>query len=167
MSLRTRILASPETLSELAWAAEQRFIEAETLINSRRLPGAVYLFGIASEIWLKLACFGFLGNGPASRVDGQLGPAKAWMQRNAPSVRHEGYHSLQFWADYLVLRRVERGNPLPKDLAGQLRHHVVNRLFWDWKVDVRYRVAILSDQDGRRVHHDAGWVRNVRDKLWR
>jgi hypothetical protein len=167
MGTRAQILGTSETLSDLAWAADHRFREAEVLLGASHWSGAVYLFGIASEIWLKLACFRLVGNGPGTLVHTQLAPARAWMQRHAPSINPEAYHSLRFWAEYLRRLRVAQGRPLANNLAGPLQHHVVNRLFADWKVDVRYRALLLTEAQAWRVYRDASWVRTVKDRLWR
>jgi hypothetical protein len=54
MTLRAQLTAAPETLSDLEWAAEQRFLEGAQLLGAGRFSGAVYLFGVAAEMWLKL-----------------------------------------------------------------------------------------------------------------
>ena len=164
MSLREDILASPETLSDLAWAAEERFREAEELFSVGRLAGALYLFGLASEMWLKLACFRARWARPSDFVRDQLGPARLWMRINAPGIADEGYHSLRFWAEYLI--RVRR-MPLPATALGQLRHHVINRLFHDWIIDARYRWLALSGQEVWRVYNDVIWLRDAWNDLWR
>jgi hypothetical protein len=160
MTLREQILNSPETLSEMAWAAEERFREAEYLIFSDRYAGAVYLLGLASEMWLKLACFR-LDHNPATDVAGLLRPARNWMRRNAPGTDCEAYHSLLFWAEYLALKRNSDFSPLPRILRGELRHHVVNRLFQNWKIDMRYRMSIVTQNHAWTVYNDTIWLREI------
>lgn len=167
MTLRSRILARQETLSDLAWAAEQRHREADALRLAGYPSGAIYLYGLASEMILKNACFRFLGSTAATTVQAQLGPARTWMKTNAPAVDPESYHSLIFWTDYLILRRLERGRPLSREFTGLLRHHVTNRLCFDWKIDVRYRFEDVNPLEASRVSADANWLKSEKDRLWR
>jgi hypothetical protein len=167
MTYRDQILSSPETLSDLDWAAEQRYRDAEELLHRSRYAGAVYLLGLASEMWLKLACFRLRGATPSTTVDAVLAPAAKWMNVNAPGIDREAYHSLAFWAEYLMRVRASTGSPLPAHLTGELRHHVVRRLYEDWKIDMRYRSIPVSQFQARRVYHDVAWVRHNWPKLWR
>lgn len=169
MTLRDKIIASPETLSDVVWAAEQRFRDGEELLTAHRHVGAVYLLGLASEMWLKAACFRLRGARPADRLFAQLGPAKAWMsgellRLGRPSVSNEAYHSLLFWAEMLLLLR-SRKTPLSKTMAGQLRHHVIVRLYSDWKIDLRYSAIPLSAHDALRVYNDTSWLRATWQQL--
>jgi len=167
MTLRDQILTSVETLGDLVWAAEQRFREAEELLVTQHEAGAVYMFGISAEIWLKLSCFKFVGASPATPIDSLLGPARVWMKSRAPSIDREGYHSLLFWVEYLLRRRQEEGKALATELAGKLRHHVVSRLFLDWKIDLRYRRFLITERNAWRVYNDTAWLRQNWDMLWR
>lgn len=167
MTLRDQILNSPETLSDFGWVAEQRFRDAEVLLGKQRYSGCVYLFGVACEMWLKLACFEFLGGTPQMRVDDFLGPAKTWMRQHAPQVKDEAYHSLLFWSEYLLRRRRLSGRSLGSVLAGELRHHVNARLFQDWQLGLRYRGIPVSERHAWRVYNDVLWVREYRHLLWR
>ena len=161
------ILASPETLSDLAWAAERRYREAENLLAGGHYSGAVYLCGLPTEMWLKQAAAKLTALPANTPVPGLLGPVRTWMSVHAPAIQREAYHSLRFWSEYLRLRRAYERRPMPASLAGQLRHHVVNRLFEDWKIDVRYRQVSLSPTEALRVYNDAAWVRATWDQLWR
>lgn len=167
MTLRDQILSSPETLSDLDWAAEQRYRDAEELFVRMRYTGAVYLFGLASEMWLKLACFRVRGATPSTPVDAVLAPAARWMKLNAPGVDRESYHSLLFWAEYLLRARSSAAAALPALMSGQLRHHVISRLYEDWRIDMRYRSVPVSHSHARRVYHDVAWVRQNWPRLWR
>jgi len=167
MALRDQILASVETLGDLVWAAERRFREGEELLVTNHEAGAVYMFGVSAEIWLKVSCFKFIGATPATPIDSLLGPAKVWMKASAPMIDREAYHSLLFWVEYLLRRRREEGSALASELAGKLRHHVVSRLFLDWKIDLRYRHTLVTEQHAWRVYNDSAWLRQNWDTLWR
>ncbi len=167
MNTREQILASPETLSDFAWASEQRFRDADTLLSKGRFSGSIYLGGLAAEMWLKLACAKYVRLSPTASATALLAPAKIWMKFEAPTILPESYHSLLFWAEYLTRRRISDGRSMSGRLAGELRHHVVNRLFTDWKIDVRYRTLPLDERCARRVYNDVTWIRSNWDQLWR
>jgi hypothetical protein len=167
MALRRQILGSPETFADLAWAAEERFREAEALLLHARFAGAIYLLGLASEMWLKLAAFRLIGAAPGAPIGGLLPVIRTWMAARLPSVTPEGYHSLRFWAEFLALRRQHAGRPLPAEVAGALRHHVVGRLYEDWKIDLRYRKVIPDERQAWRVYNDACWLRATQESFWR
>jgi hypothetical protein len=88
------------------------------------------------------------------------------MRANAPLVPSESDHSLVFWAEYVIRWRT-RGGGIARDLAGAIRHHVHRRLFWDWKIDLRYRFVPVSEAQAWRVYNDALWLRETWNTLWR
>ena len=162
MATRDQILSTTEIVSDLELAGEARFGDGEALLAEGRFAGAVYLLGLSAEMWLKVACFRVAGHTPATPASGLFGPATQWMKVNAPSVPHEKYHSLRFWAEYLILMRRVAGSPLSARVAGELRHHVSHRLYQDWAIGLRYRPLPLRESSARRVYSDASWVRNTR-----
>src|SRR4051794_17994100 len=115
MTLRRQILGSFETMADLEWAAETRFRDAETLLVSDRFAGCVYLLGFACEMWLKLAAFRLMGATPVVPVTAMLATARAWMAAHSPTIGHESYHSLRFWAEFVILRRAREGRALPAE----------------------------------------------------
>lgn len=167
MTLREQILRSPETLSDMEWAAEQRFLDGRKLLFAGRFSGAVYLLGLAAEMRMKLCCFYVMGNESQSDARAQLAPARRWMRSHAPQTRDEGYHSLRFWMEFLVLRRIAEGNPLTRQWMGQLRHHIANRLYNDWKIDMRYKETQVSESEAWRVYNDVVWLEDSWDSLRR
>jgi hypothetical protein len=172
MTLRDQIINSPETLSDVRWAAEQRFRDAEALLTAGRFTGAVYVLGLAAEMWLKGACLSLRGLSPATRVSAALAAARHWFEQHLataglPAIAHEGYHGLRFWAELAVALRRVGGSPLATDVVGQLRHHVVNRLYWSWKIDLRYAAIALSEREAWRVYNDVVWVRQAWRQLLR
>jgi hypothetical protein len=167
VGLRTQILSNPETVSDLAVAAESRFRDAEALLAERRYQGSIYLLGFSAEMWLKYAAFRFLGMRLSRDVASLLGPARTMMRAHIPAVAPEGYHSLLFWCEYLLLLRRSRQMRLPTEIEGRLRHHVANRLFEDWKVDLRYSSIAVTERECWRAYADAAWVRANASGLWR
>jgi hypothetical protein len=166
-TLRQHILANPETLSDMGSAADERFGEAENLLLSGRFSGAVYLMGLSSEMSLKLSCFRCKGLPGSAPVDGLLGPVRRWMRTYYPFVEYESYHSLKFWMEYLIALRAMSTDPLPAAVVGQARHHVIHRLYEDWRIDLRYRGACISERQAHRVYQDATWVRERATADWR
>lgn len=167
MTLREQIIGYPETLSDLAFAAETRYRDAEQLLEGGRWSGATYLLGIAAEMWLKTACFRARRIAVATPMHGLLNPARVWMLAQAPSISHEGYHSLLFWSEYLIRWRAVHHFPISRTLAGDLRHHVASRLFSDWKIDLRYSNVGVRESHAWRVYNDASWLRSNWKMLWR
>src|SRR5690242_15840363 len=86
MPLRNSILASPETLADMLLAADDRYQEAEDLLEHQRFDGCVYLFGYSAEMWLKAVCLRLRSIPPAGIVMSALPPLKKWMKAVAPQV---------------------------------------------------------------------------------
>jgi hypothetical protein len=167
-TLRQQVLTQLETLSDLEWAAEERFCEAEELLRIGRFHGAVYLFGLACEMWLKLGCFRYRGAQLSDEVQSQLVPAKSWMKMKRPLIPHENFHSLRFWLAYLIAFRDADANPMPETLIGASRYHIVLLLYEDWKIEIRYRrLSSLTEHRAKRVYRDAAWLRQSCNTLWR
>lgn len=166
-SLRATLLSTTETLSALALAADMRYRDGEQLLNCSRFSGAVYVLGLAAEMYLKYAALRVAGHGPATPNQAPLGGVVRWMRANFPAINPESKHSLEFWATFIrELRRSER-RELPLILAGQLKHHVTGRLYEDWKIDIRYSVVPVSERHAWRVFADTSAVRTMFDPLWR
>src|SRR5258708_36523023 len=98
MALRSLVKASPETLSDMLLAAEDRYQEGEDLLVQQRFDGSVYLFGYSCEMWLKAACLRLRGLGPTASVKSALPALKTWMKYKAPAVSFENYHDLSYLA---------------------------------------------------------------------
>lgn len=156
-------------LSDFVWAAEQRFQEAEELFVSRRFSGALYLLGLSAEMWLKLAAIHCHDRRvtAATSVAAHLGPIRLWMAVNFPLVQCESYHSVSFWAEYIIGFRARSGMPLPANTIGELRHHAVRRLFEDWRIELRYRAIPVSERHCWRAFQDVLWMRRNWTRFWR
>jgi hypothetical protein len=165
--LRQQILSGPETVSDLAVAAEARFRDAESLFVEGRHQGCIYLLGLSAEMWLKYAAFRISGSRLSQDVRGLLGPAQAMMRVHMRHIPYEGYHSLLFWLEYLLLLRRLHHVALPAEWEGRLRHHVVNRLFEDWLIDVRYSSLIVAERESWRSYCDVSWLRANVSTFWR
>jgi hypothetical protein len=159
-SLRHQLIAFTETLSAMTVSAEDRYRDGEQLLVGGRHRGAVYLLGLSAETWLKLACYRLVGARAADPVGPHAHRVSQYMATSVPTVAKESGHSLLFWAEFLVRFGRTQGTPPTAEQAGRLRHHVSNRAFLDWKIEIRYRPALVSAAADRRVLADVTWLRH-------
>lgn len=156
MPLRHRIQQDPQTVQELLLASDQRFREGIELIASGHRAGGAYLLGYVAEMLLKHACFTFDGARPFDSVPPRLGPARQWARRFVPSVPHEGYHSIMFWALVVRGKRRQRGQPLPAPIEARLLQRA-HRLHGLWSVEMRYRRDLLERREASIIYDDVVW----------
>ncbi len=165
MQLRQRLESSPETLLDFVKAADERYWEGAELASRKRHGAGIYLMGYAAEMYLKFAALRFDGASLGSLVYPQLLPVRRWMQVQHPTLAREGFHSLIFWLQYLRSRRKMRGIPLDKNLDGLLVHHV-QRIYFTWWVEMRYRPNQANEMDIQRFLKDAAWLRDNYADIW-
>lgn len=158
-SLRDQLAAWSETVSDLTVSAEDRYRDGLELIAAGRFRGAVYLLGLSAEMWLKLASYRLYAARAADLVGPHARRVADYMRLNAPGSDRESGHSLHYWAEFIILFCGRNGRLLSNEQAGRLRHHVINRLFEDWKIELRYRPTIVTGEQARRVLADAAWLR--------
>ena len=160
MPLRIAIQSTPETLSDMLLAAEDRYREAEKLIVDFEFDGAVYLLGYAAEMWLKAACLRLQTQNPLVQVKPSLAPIKNWMKAKANGVPFTDYHDLSFFGEYLLRFRVDQGRPLAAPLSAELQSHIIGGLHHEWIVDMRYRRNGLVATDAWAALLQAWWMKN-------
>jgi hypothetical protein len=160
MPLRSIIKASPETLSDMLFAADDRYREAEELLRQHRFDGCVYLLGYAAEMWLKSACFRLRSIGPTARVMVALPPLRLWMRQAAPHVLFTDWHDLAYLAQAVIQLRIQQRRPLPPRMVSELQSHVVNGIHSEWLVDMRYRRSSLSAAEAWAALVNTWWVSN-------
>ncbi|MDQ3081487.1 MAG: hypothetical protein M3R07_04655 [Gemmatimonadota bacterium] len=153
MQLRQRLQGQPETLSDFAAAAEQKYWEAIELAACGHRGGGIYLMGYAAEMYLKVSAFRFDGASLADLIEPRLAPARNWLKAQPTSVAHESYHSVLFWMAYLRGRRVAKHHALPTELDGQLVHRV-RRIYSVWWVEMRYRPDQATPIEVERLFRD-------------
>lgn len=158
MPPRHRILASPATVQDLVLASEERFWEGIELLVAGRRGAGIYLLGYAAEMILKVACFVADGARPYHPVEGRLAPARRWARDHRPGVRHEGYHSLWFWAAVLRRKRALRGRPLPGSVDAPLMQRV-HRMQGIWVVGLRYKPDEAEHREAETFLDDVAWIR--------
>ncbi len=159
MPLRATISASPETLTDILLAADDRYQEAEELLLSQRYDGCVYLLGYAAEMWLKAACLRLRGHGPLVQVMSALPTLKKWMKTISPTVPFADYHDLSFFSECLARLRAQQGRPLPVALETELRGRIATGLYDEWMVDMRYRRSALTAADAWSALLNAWWMK--------
>ena len=144
MPLRNLIKASPETLSDMLLAAEDRYQEAEDLLVQQRFDGCVYLLGYAAEMWLKAACLRLRSHSLATQVMAGLSALKSYMSLTAPAIPFSDFHDLAYFASCIAHLRRRQGHPLSLAMETELQSRVVNGLYLEWVVDMRYRRCGLT-----------------------
>jgi hypothetical protein len=65
MRLRQRLSLRPETISDFAVAAEQKYREGISVAKAGHPGAAIYFFGYTAEMLLKAACFRVDGASPS------------------------------------------------------------------------------------------------------
>jgi hypothetical protein len=160
MPLRASIQASPETLSDLLLAAEDRYQEGEDLLMQQRFDGCVYLFGYATEMWLKVVCLQLRGHGPRTAVKAALPTLKHWMKLNVPHVPFVDYHDLAYFAECASRLRANQGRPLTWAVESELQSRITNGFYLEWIVDMRYRRSSLKAADAWNALSNVWWVKS-------
>lgn len=166
MTLRVRLSQHPETIQEFRIAAETRYLDGLELMVAGRPAAGIYMMGYAAEMLLKNAYFLFTGAGPRDLVRPRLVPALRAAQALIPSVVHEAYHSLSFWALLLLEARRWQRRPFRDGLEAPFRQRT-RRLYQNWWVEMRYRRDLAGSRHVRCIYDDVSWLRANYDLLWR
>jgi hypothetical protein len=166
-TLREQVATWGETVTDLTVSADDRYRDGQELVAAGRFRGAVYSLGLAAEMWLKLACYRLYAARAADAVGPYARRVANFMQLNAPRTDRESGHSLHYWAEFIILFCARKGRLLSNEQAGRLRHHAVNRLYADWKIELRYRPAAVTADHARRVLADSAWLRLQWERLGR
>jgi len=159
MPLRDLIKASPESASDMLLAADDRYLEAEELLVQQQFDGCVYLLGYAAEMWLKVACLRLRSIGVNVPVKAALGPLKSWMRQVAPHVAFTDFHDLAYLVTIVEQLRKDQGRPLPLRAIAELQSHIINGLYQEWIVDMRYRRSALTAADAWTALFNTWWLK--------
>jgi hypothetical protein len=161
MGYRATLEQSPETVQDLELSAPNRLQEAMQLLVAGRHHTAIYLAGLAAEMYLKTACFFVDGAAPATFVDAVLGPV-ARRQYNPPfKADFESGHGLWFWSQELIHRRTRLNKPRPPNRYLQ----VVAALYVDWFVGMRYRPGSATRDEAVAFVSNVEWIANNHARL--
>jgi len=141
-------------VQDLEMSAYRRLDEATALYVVERNHTAIYVAGLAAEMYLKTACFFLGGAKPADPVAAFLEAVRPRKYRPAFDADYEAGHGLLFWAEELKSRR-ERLR-LPK--APSLFSRVIDGICMDWFVGMRYRPGCATGEDAARFITYVEWL---------
>ena len=171
MTLRERYALQPETLQEFELAWELRYAEGRQLIvgqsDQNTVATGIYLLGYVAEMILKVAYFRFYKPETGNMISSRLFPTRERAKNEGLVIDDEKFHSLAFWLTMLLYEREQERRPIrPKELELNLRRRI-DRLYQNWWVDMRYRAAPATVQDGLDVLEDVTWLIKHHTHLWR
>jgi hypothetical protein len=164
MSFTARIAALEpyETWVSMERAGDERFWDGLVLAagSEPRTTGAVYLFGYAAEMILKVAYFRFTGLAAAQDIAPALRAA-----RTTAHFHRQNLHYLMGWANLLIATRVAAGRPLHPVVAGLLQLHIL-QLQSHWSEVLRYRAVTAVPAELEEVYNSLDWLRANFRTLW-
>ncbi len=142
-------------------AAKDRCQDAEELFLQQRFDGCVYLAGFTAEMWLKVICVMLSPFG--SRRDDvmtALKKLKRGMKQMVPALECKDFHDLGFFVRCIEELRLKRGDPLPPSQQTGLRSRIVQGIFDEWVVDMRYRRSNLTEVKAESVLENVWWIQS-------
>ena len=143
MGYRTILEAKPETVQDLELSAKRRLDEAFDLYRSGRFHTAIYIAGLAAEMYLKTACFFLEGAKPADNANALMAPLKPNKYKPSFIGNFESGHGLLFWSQELLDRRKNRGlSPAPVRFIP-----IISSISSDWFIAMRYRPGSATKND--------------------
>src|SRR6266545_2801604 len=113
--LRDQLLTWSETVTDLTVSAEDRFRDGQELLAQGRARGAIYLLGLAAEMWLKVVSFRLLGAKASDAVGPFAKRMRIFMDANASATDRESGHSLRYWAEFIILFSQSHALPLSRE----------------------------------------------------
>ena len=152
--LRNRI--GGDTLRKLVVSADARKLEGRTLHLDGLWLGAVYLYGYSVEMRVKTSYFvasGFGRNQQIARRDRQ-DAGRDYQQFGLPGGL--GPHDIFGWAQLLVAKRVNVGQPYHASFARELLMHA-QRVHERWTEVLRYRPNRPYGHEVMTVAQGAAW----------
>jgi len=148
-SYRATLEENDETVQDLELSASRRLEEANILNINGKYHIAIYLAGLAAEMYLKTACFYVDGAKPGDKVQPRLDP----MKRKKHELPFEAGHGLGFWSEELQERRRNFNLATPGELST-----VITVLCNDWFIGMRYRPGFATVSDAARFITKVGWL---------
>lgn len=153
MGYRAILESSLETVQDHALSAHRRLDEAADLYIIGRYHSAIYLGGLAAEMFLKTACFFVGGAVPADPVDIHLTPIKTNKYKPPFKVDFESGHGLWFWSQELLTRRNAQGKQTPRRFL-----QVLAGLYNDWFIGMRYRPGSATSSEAAAFIKNVEWL---------
>jgi len=146
-------------------AAKDRCRDAEELFLRQRFDGCVYLLGFAAEMWLKIVCMTL--NPLGSKFDDDVMTAmkklKQSMRQRTPAVKCKDFHDLEFFVRCIEELRLRKGDPLPPPRQTELRSRMIQGIYEEWIVDMRYRRSNLTEVDAQSALENVWWIQSTWD----
>jgi hypothetical protein len=160
MPLRSFVAANPETINDMVLAADDRYDEAEHLLQQQAFDGAVYLMGYAAEMWLKVVCLRLRGLAPTTQVKPALAPLKVWARSLVVALLPKDGHDLSYFAQCIPPLRAAAGRPpLGPTISSELAVKITNGLYPEWIVDMRYRRSAVPATGAWDALNNAWWLK--------
>lgn len=158
MSYRARLQATQESVQDLTLAAQHRLDEAEQLLYAARHHTAIYLAGLAAEMYLKSAIARLRGATLATPIEAVLEPIRRAHRRGPLARDLESGHGLWFWSQILLQDRAAFGRTTTNRLHKSLLTASA-ALFANWFVAMRYRPGSASQDDALAFLTTAEWFK--------
>jgi hypothetical protein len=156
----------PETVGDMEFAADQRYLEGLELMIQGRLWAGVYLMGYSAEISLKTACFFHLPQvTAASSVAALRWQCKNQFESAYPTINYNSGHGVNWWSRVLCDLRYAESQKLQSarlDFGSLFKQEIQfrsDRLYNNWWVEMRYRNSAVSNSDLYDVFDDVSWLR--------
>jgi hypothetical protein len=153
MGYRSVLEATTEAIQDLELSAHRRLREATELFVSNQNHSAIYLGGLAAEMFLKTACFFVLGAPPGASAATHLAPVKHKTYKPPFKADFESGHGLWFWSQELLHRRRSLGKATPGRFM-----QVMAALYSDWYIGMRYRPGSATPTEAAAFIMNVEWV---------
>jgi len=153
MGYRSVLESTAEAINDLELSAHRRLEEATELYVAKRNHSAIYLAGLAAEMFLKTACFFVAGGRPGDLVDAHLAPVKHKSYKPPFKADFEFGHGLWFWSQELLKRRGNLGKSTPRRFM-----YVTTALYFDWYVGMRYRPGFATSTEAAAFIMNVEWI---------
>jgi hypothetical protein len=156
MEYRATLEAVAETVQDLELSAPRRLQEAMVLLLAGKNHTAIYIAGLAAEMYLKTACFFLGGASPATRTDTMLSPVRPRIYSPPFTADFESGHGLWFWSQELIARRKAR----KLGTAPNRFKQICATLYLNWYIGMRYRPGVATQGNAERFLTSVEWLAN-------
>ncbi len=156
---------TPDSVSRLERAAQNRFETAEILRSQRRRLESLYFYGYSVEMCLSSAyfrCVGFRSHDIIDRDTRQRRMAQARQLRTSSGtpLMNGDPHPIVGWARFLEWQRTASGAlTQPQTQVLNQAIHQAERLYDFWRPELRYKVIEFSEKQLTLVRNVAFWFR--------
>jgi|GEM_PF-5253965 len=154
MGYRAVLQAHHETVQDLELSAKRRLDEAWVLHAAQKYHTAIYVAGLAAEMYLKTACFFLDGARPSHPVAALLTQLRKNAYASPSKVDYEGGHGLSFLAEELKFRRK---NHRLRQTPRRFRR-VIAQIATDWFIGMRYRPGSATRENAAVFITNVRWL---------